>query len=176
MVSSPVRSTMGKDRTSRLWGTKVSSHKIHWIGSLLKALSFSNFSCLVLYLLRADDLRHLMAVRLDLHNKFAEENEMSSFLISAKSGDQIKQAFYKIAALLAGKKRISVSAIESLIRPAYCFTSSLSSPNRFCKLPHLNAIHFLPLNPLSSHSTHIQVRLPGSQPTRLCPLSSRPLS
>ena len=44
-----------------------------------------------------------MAVKLELHTKFAEENEMSSFLLSAKSGDQIKQAFYKIATLLAGK-------------------------------------------------------------------------
>lgn len=49
-----------------------------------------------------DDLRHLMAVRLELHNKFAEENEMASFLLSAKSGDQVKQAFFKIASLLAG--------------------------------------------------------------------------
>lgn len=44
-----------------------------------------------------------MAVKLELHTKFAEENEMSSFLLSAKSGDQIKQAFYKIATLLAGE-------------------------------------------------------------------------
>ena len=43
-----------------------------------------------------------MAVRLELHNKFAEENEMASFLLSAKSGDQVKQAFFKIASLLAG--------------------------------------------------------------------------
>jgi predicted AlkP superfamily phosphohydrolase/phosphomutase len=50
-----------------------------------------------------DDLRHLTAVRKELHNKFAEENEMSSFLMSAKSGDQVKQAFFKIAAVLAGK-------------------------------------------------------------------------
>lgn len=44
----------------------------------------------------------MMTVRPELHLKFAEENEMSSFLLSAKSGDQIKQAFFKIAALLAG--------------------------------------------------------------------------
>jgi hypothetical protein len=51
----------------------------------------------------ADDLRHMTAVRSDLHNKFAEENEMASFLMSAKSGDQVKQAFFKIAATLAGQ-------------------------------------------------------------------------
>jgi Ras-related protein Rab-28 len=55
------------------------------------------------YFVALDDLRHLMAVKLELHTKFAEENEMSSFLLSAKSGDQIKQAFYKIASLLAGE-------------------------------------------------------------------------
>jgi hypothetical protein len=76
----------------------------------------------IFYVFTIDDLRHLMAVRLDLHNKFAEENEMSSFLISAKSGDQIKQAFYKIAALLAGekkrsnRKRMAVFVVISLRR------------------------------------------------------------
>ena len=53
-------------------------------------------------ILRIDDLRHLTAVRLEQHNRFAEENEMSSFLMSAKSGDQVKQAFLKIASSLAG--------------------------------------------------------------------------
>lgn len=58
-----------------------------------------------------DDLRHLMAVRLDMHNKFAEENEMSSFLLSAKSGDQVKQAFHKIAAVLAGDVLLYCAAL-----------------------------------------------------------------
>ena len=38
-----------------------------------------------------NDLRHMMAVRAELHTKFADENEMASFLMSAKSGDQVKQ-------------------------------------------------------------------------------------
>lgn len=49
-----------------------------------------------------NDLRHMMAVRMDSHLRFAEENEMASFLMSAKSGDQVKQTFYKVAAALAG--------------------------------------------------------------------------
>jgi hypothetical protein len=49
-----------------------------------------------------NDLRHMMAVRADLHTKFAEENEMASFLMSAKNGDQVKQAFFKVAATLCG--------------------------------------------------------------------------
>jgi len=49
------------------------------------------------------DLRHLTAVRIEQHNRFAEENEMSaSFLMSAKSGDQVLSTFHKIAASLAG--------------------------------------------------------------------------
>jgi Ras-related protein Rab-28 len=49
-----------------------------------------------------NDLRHLTAVKLDQHNRFAEENEFASFLMSAKSGDQVRQAFWKIGATLAG--------------------------------------------------------------------------
>jgi hypothetical protein len=41
-------------------------------------------------------------VRVEQHNKFAEENEMASFLMSAKSGDQVRQAFWKIASTLSG--------------------------------------------------------------------------
>jgi len=48
------------------------------------------------------DLRHLTAVRIEQHNRFAEENELASFLMSAKSGDQVRTAFHKIAATLAG--------------------------------------------------------------------------
>lgn len=49
-----------------------------------------------------NDLRHLTAVRIEQHNRFAEENEMASFLISAKSGDQVRQGFWKVATSLAG--------------------------------------------------------------------------
>jgi hypothetical protein len=47
-------------------------------------------------------LKHLEAVPLEQHTKFANENEMASFLMSAKNGDQVKQAFWKIASRLAG--------------------------------------------------------------------------
>ena len=58
------------------------------------------------------DLRHLTAVKATLHNQFAEENEMASYFMSAKSGDQVKQAFYNIAASVAG---ITLST-EELVR------------------------------------------------------------
>lgn len=48
------------------------------------------------------DLSHLRTVRMPHHIQFAEENSMSSFLLSAKTGDQVPTTFYKIAADLAG--------------------------------------------------------------------------
>lgn len=52
--------------------------------------------------LHTDDLKHLTAVRAVQHNKFAEENGLASFLMSAKNGDQVNQAFWKVASTLAG--------------------------------------------------------------------------
>eukprot|EP01032_Pedospumella_encystans_P016463 gene16463-18786_t len=48
-----------------------------------------------------NDLKHLTAVRAVQHNKFAEENGLASFMMSAKNGDQVTQAFWKIASTLA---------------------------------------------------------------------------
>lgn len=55
-----------------------------------------------------DDLRHLTAVKMNQHTKFAEENGMSSFLMSAKNGDQVKNAFWKIASSLAGSNSVEI--------------------------------------------------------------------
>jgi len=49
-----------------------------------------------------NDLRHLTAVRVEQHNKYCEENDLVSFMVSAKSGDNVKQTFNKVAASLAG--------------------------------------------------------------------------
>ena len=48
------------------------------------------------------DLFHMQAVKLDKHNSFAEKNSMYSYLVSAKTGDQIFTTFYRIAADLSG--------------------------------------------------------------------------
>lgn len=50
----------------------------------------------------ADDLKHIAVIRSAQHQTFAEENGMASFLMSAKNGDQVKQAFWKVASTLAG--------------------------------------------------------------------------
>lgn len=49
-----------------------------------------------------NDLRHMTAVRVEQHNAFAQENGMISFLMSAKSGDQVHSAFIKLASNLCG--------------------------------------------------------------------------
>jgi hypothetical protein len=44
----------------------------------------------------------MAAVRPESHTRFAQENEMASFLMSAKNGDQVNKAFWKITCTLAG--------------------------------------------------------------------------
>lgn len=66
-----------------------------------------------------DDLKHLTAVRFVQHNKFAEENTMSSFLMSAKSGDHVKQAFWKVVSTLAGVPFVKFEQeSQSIVVPA----------------------------------------------------------
>mmetsp|Transcript_36907 Transcript_36907/g.97640 ORF Transcript_36907/g.97640 Transcript_36907/m.97640 type:complete len:227 (+) Transcript_36907:13-693(+) len=48
------------------------------------------------------DLAHLRAVRVDDHNRFADENELFSCFMSAKTGDNVSQCFHRVAADLAG--------------------------------------------------------------------------
>lgn len=48
------------------------------------------------------DLGHIRAVKADKHNQFAEENDVYSYFVSARSGDQVHPSFYRIAADLAG--------------------------------------------------------------------------
>lgn len=60
------------------------------------------------------DMNHMRAVKLDKHNMFAEENEMYSYFMSAKTGDSVNSSLYRIAADLAGvvltKPEIEVAA------------------------------------------------------------------
>ena len=48
------------------------------------------------------DLAHIRAVKSDAHNKFADENCMYSYFVSAKSGDNVNSCFFRIAGDLAG--------------------------------------------------------------------------
>ena len=48
------------------------------------------------------DLNHMRTVKPEKHSAFAEENDMYSYTMSAKTGDQVNACFYRIAADLAG--------------------------------------------------------------------------
>lgn len=41
-------------------------------------------------------------MKADKHAQFADDNQLYSYFVSAKSGDHVQQAFYRIAADLAG--------------------------------------------------------------------------
>ncbi|EGB10892.1 hypothetical protein AURANDRAFT_21828 [Aureococcus anophagefferens] len=47
------------------------------------------------------DLSHMRAVKSEVHNRFADENVLYSFMMSAKSGDQVKSCFLRVAAVLS---------------------------------------------------------------------------
>lgn len=48
------------------------------------------------------DLTHLRTVKPERHNEFADANEMYSYFVSAKTGDNVSSTFYRVAADLAG--------------------------------------------------------------------------
>ena len=50
------------------------------------------------------DLNHMQAVKSEEHEKFAEDNKLYNFYVSAKTGDQVNAWFFKIAADLSGVK------------------------------------------------------------------------
>jgi len=48
------------------------------------------------------DLAHCRTVKIEKHNQFAEENDLYSYFVSARTGDQVHPSFFRIAADLAG--------------------------------------------------------------------------
>ncbi|EQC38593.1 Ras-like protein Rab-28 [Saprolegnia diclina VS20] len=48
------------------------------------------------------DMNHLRTVKAAKHKQFADENDMKSYTMSAKTGDQVNSTFFQIAADLAG--------------------------------------------------------------------------
>lgn len=57
------------------------------------------------------DLEHLRVVKKEKHADFAQENDMASFFLSAKSGDQVNYCFQKMAADILGI-RLSKQEVE----------------------------------------------------------------
>lgn len=50
------------------------------------------------------DLEHMRTVKIDKHQRFAQEHDMSSHFVSAKTGDSVAQCFQKVAAEILGIK------------------------------------------------------------------------
>jgi Ras-related protein Rab-28 len=48
------------------------------------------------------DLFHMQAVKSEVHNRFADQHSLYSYLVSAKTGDQVYNSFFRIAADIAG--------------------------------------------------------------------------
>jgi len=48
------------------------------------------------------DLAHIRAVKTEKHQQFADENDLYSYFVSARTGDQVQPSFYRMAADLAG--------------------------------------------------------------------------
>lgn len=61
------------------------------------------------------DLEHMRIVKADKHAEFALDNNLHSFYISAKTGDQVDYCFHKVAADILGVK-MSKSEIEQTSR------------------------------------------------------------
>lgn len=85
---------------------------------ILNFLTYSTFFYLN-FLNFIDDLRHISVVSGQELNRFAEENGLASFSLSAKSGDMVLQVFSTVAASLSG---VSISKVnlehQSLVVPA----------------------------------------------------------
>ena len=72
-----------------------------WLRVVMKTFEGKDLPMLAL-VANKSDLRHLTAVKTEQHNAFAEENKMYSFIMSAKSGDQVQGAFTRLSAMLSG--------------------------------------------------------------------------
>jgi hypothetical protein len=71
--------------------------------------------CLLAKVVYVGDLKHMCTVRSESHSTFASENEMASFLMSAKNGDQVNKVFWKVASMLSGSPCTLLYLARSII-------------------------------------------------------------
>jgi Ras-related protein Rab-28 len=80
-------------------------------------------------LLDAADMGHLRVVRPQQHKDLCEKEGMSSFFVSAKTGDQVAAMFFRIAADLCGVKISRPDlAIVSKVIPATIIDHAKDDP------------------------------------------------
>lgn len=73
-----------------------------WLALVKKTFASSGSMPYVALVANKADLTHLRTVKPEKHNEFADANEMYSYFVSAKTGDNVASTFYRIAADLAG--------------------------------------------------------------------------
>ena len=64
------------------------------------------------------DMSHMRAVAREKHKGFAEENDMYSYFVSAKTGDMVSSSFFRIAADLAGVVLTKLDVVVQPVRAA----------------------------------------------------------
>lgn len=88
-----------------------------WLATVMKSFKAKEDVKLPYFALVANkgDLEHMRVVRQERHDKFAQEHGMSSHSLSAKSGDQVRLCFQKVAADVLGIK-LTKNEIEKTSR------------------------------------------------------------
>lgn len=74
-----------------------------WYGTIRKVLGKERLPHMAL-VGNKSDLEHMRTVKLEKHQRFAQEHGMSSHFVSAKTGDSVSLCFQKVAAEILGIK------------------------------------------------------------------------
>lgn len=80
------------------------------------------------------DLAHMKVVK--THTQFQEENDLYSYFVSARTGDQVHPAFYRIAADLAG---VTVTKPEMEVAQKPTMAELINHPRHDAAYPEVNA-------------------------------------
>jgi len=75
---------------------------VDWLDVVKKIFKDSPTKPYLGLLANKTDLSHMRAVNPEKHSKFAADNDMFSYYVSAKNGDNVNSTFYRVAADLAG--------------------------------------------------------------------------
>ncbi|CAE8588452.1 unnamed protein product, partial [Polarella glacialis] len=82
------------------------------------------------------DLAHMRAVKVDKHTQFADENDLYTYFVSARTGDQVHPSFFRIAADLAG---VTLTKPELEVAQKPTKAELVNHPRHDPDLPEVNA-------------------------------------
>lgn len=101
------------------------------------------------------DMGHLRAVSIQKHSQFAAERAMTSYFVSAKTGDNINPAFFTVASNLAGvavkKTHLEANQVRAPYRPRLALAPGHDRMIFTARVPfqfmhqefHVQIIHFI---------------------------------